>query len=254
MKYGLKLWSIDKKELFREAAQLFEKKEIDFLELYIVPNSFVLGESDTLNMLKDIPTILHAPHMEHGFDVFILDDSKIEIFKKQVIKTADFLNSKFIVVHAALGDSQKDFEENIKKINDPRLLIENMTKIGLENEICFAHSYLQLKLIKDSGFNLCLDFSHAIKSAIAQNIDYKEFIERLISELNPAYFHICNGKINILKDEHRDLFDGEFDLKWIKNILFKLEEEKDVYLAFETPKGERGLENDIKNINYFRSL
>ena len=158
MKYGLKLWSIDKKELFREAAQLFEKKEIDFLELYIVPNSFVLGESDTPNMLKDIPTILHAPHMEHGFDVFILDDSKIEIFKKQVIKTADFLNSKFIVVHAALGDSQKDFEENIKKINDPRLLIENMTKIGLENEICFAHSYLQLKLIKDSGFNLCLDF------------------------------------------------------------------------------------------------
>jgi len=254
MKYGLKLWSIDGKELFEEAVQLFKRKEIDFLELYIVPDSLVLGESDIFNSLKNIPTTIHTPHTEHGFDVFTLDDSKIEIFKNQVIKTADLLNSKFIIVHAALGDSQEAFEKNIKKINDPRILIENMAKIGLEDEICFAHSYEQLKLIKDSGFNLCLDISHAIKSAIAQKLDYKEFIEKLISKLNPSYFHICNGKLDVVKDEHRDLFDGEFDLKWIKNTLIKLAERKDIYLVFETPKGGNGLENDIKNINYFRSI
>lgn len=252
MKYGLKLWSTDKKELFEEAVLLFSKKEIDFLELYIVPDS--LKESSVLNILKDISTTIHAPHAEHGFDVFTLDDSKVEMFENQVIKTADFLNSKFIVVHAALGDSQEAFERNIKKINDPRILVENMTKIGLEDEICFAHSYLQLKLIKDSGFNFCFDFSHAIKSARAQNLDYKEFVEKLIAKLEPSYFHICNGALNIFKDEHKNLFDGEFDLKWIKSLLLKLAEKKDIYLVSETPKGEKGLENDMKNINYFRSL
>ncbi|MGA2418078.1 MAG: hypothetical protein ABSF55_02475 [Candidatus Staskawiczbacteria bacterium] len=254
IKFGLKLWSIDSKDLFEEAGQLFKRKEIDFVELYIVPDSLLPGKSDILNCLRNIPTTIHAPHMEHNFDVFTLDDSKIEIFKNQVIKIADFLNSKFIVVHAMVGDSQEIFKKNIIKISDPRILIENSPKIGLDNRICSAHSYDQLESIKDSGCNLCLDFSHAIKSAAAQNIDYKKFIEKLIFELDPSYFHLCNGKTNNVKDEHRDLFDGEFDLKWIKNILLKLGEKKDVYLVFETPKGKSGLLNDIKNMKYFRSI
>jgi len=253
MKYGLKLWSTDDEELFKEAIELVGRKEIDFMELYIVPNSFVLEESEKIKSLKNIPTVIHAPHMEHGFDVSSLDDAKIEIFKSQVIGTADFLNSKFIVVHAALG-TQEDFERNIKKINDPRILIENMPKVGLEDEACFAYSYEQLRLIKDSGFDLCLDFSHAIKSALAQGTDYKDFVEKLIFDLKPAYFHICNGKVTILKDEHRDLFDGDFDIKWIKNALMKFDKEREVYLTSETPKGGKGLENDLKNINYFRAL
>ena len=252
MKYGLKIWSIDKKELFKEAVQLFKRGKIDFIELYIVPDSFVLEKSDFLNELKNIPIILHAPHSVHNFDVFKLDASKIELFKNQVIKTADFLNSKFIIVHAEAGDSQEIFKKNIKKINDKRILIENMTKIGINNELHFGYSYKQLKFIKDCGFNFCLDFSHAIKSAISQNLDYKEFIKKLIFELNPSYFHICNGKMNTEKDEHMDLFDGEFDIRWIKKTLIGLK--KDVYLVFETPKGKNGLENDIKNIDYFLSL
>lgn len=252
IKFGLKLWSIDKEDLFKKAIQLFERGEIDFIELYIVPDSLVSGKSGILNDLKNIPTVIHAPHGEHNFNVFELDDSKIEFFKKQIIKTADFLNSKFIILHAEVGDSYKTFEENVRKINDKRILIENMPKVGLNDELCFGYSYEQLKFIKDCGFNFCLDFGHAIKSAISQKIDYKEFTKKLISELNPLYFHICNGKINILKDGHRDLFDGEFDIKWIKETLLGLEE--NVYLVFETPKGENGLENDIKNMKYFRLI
>ena len=249
IKYGLKLWSSDKKELFEEAVQLFNEKKIDFLELYIVPDSFVLGKSAFLNNLKNIPTTLHAPHSGHDFDVFKLDDSKIKFFKNQVIKTADFLGSKFIVVHATEGDDREVFIKNIKKIGDKRILIENATKIGMDNEVNFGYSLEQLKFIKDCGFDFCLDFSHAIKSAISQNIDYKEFIEKLISELSPSYFHICNGKMDNQIDEHRDLFDGEFDLKWIKKTLIGLK--KDVYLVFETPKAGKGLENDVKNMNHF---
>jgi len=112
----------------------------------------------------------------------------------------------------------------------------------------------QIKFIRDCGFNFCLDFIHAIKSAISQKMDYKKFIEELIPELKPFYFHISNGKENNEKDGHMDLFAGDFDIKWIKETLLKLKAEKDIYLVFETPKGKNGLENDIKNINYFRSI
>lgn len=254
IKHGLKIWSTDKEELFKEAVDLFKKKEIDFAELYIVPNSFELGKSEFLNYLKKVPTSLHAPHMEHNFDVFILNDLNIEIFKDQVIKTADFLDSKFIVVHAETGDSKEVFLKNIKKIYDHRILIENLSKVGIEGEECFAHTFEQLKFIKDSGLNLCMDFSHAIRSAMGYNLDYKEFIKKIIFELNPSYFHICNGKMDTEEDEHKDLFDGDFDLKCIKKTLLKIAEKKEIYLVFETPKGAVGLENDVKNINYFNSL
>ncbi len=253
IKYGLKLWSTDR-ELFPEAVQSFKKGTIDFIELYIVPNSFMPGKLDFLNDLKNIPTIIHAPHTKHNFDVFSLNDSKIKIFKEQVAKTADFLNSKFIIVHAGIGDSQAIFKENIEKIKDKRILIENMTKIGINDQPCFGHSYEQLKFIKERGFNFCLDFSHAIKSSISQKIGYKEFVEKLIIELTPNYFHICNGRFNNDEDEHMDLFDGDFDIKWIKEILLKLAGKKDVYLVFETPKSGNRISNDIKNINYFLSI
>lgn len=253
IKYGLKLWSADR-VLFPEAVRLFKKGSIDFIELYIIPDSFILGKFNFLNDLKDIPTIIHAPHTKHNFDVFTLNDLNIKIFKEQIIKIADFLDSKFIIVHAGIGDSQAIFKKNIKKIKDKRILIENMTKVGINNKFCFGYSYEQLKFIKKCGFNLCLDFSHAIKSSISQKIDYKDFVEELIVGLKPNYFHICNGRINNDEDEHKDLFDGDFDIKWIKETLLKLAEKKYVYLVFETSKNGNRLLNDIKNINYFSSI
>ncbi|MEK7658937.1 MAG: hypothetical protein AAB352_03685 [Patescibacteria group bacterium] len=251
IKCGLKIWSSNK-DLFSQAVELFQTGKIDFIELYIVPDS--LAGNSILKDFKKIPITIHATHMEHGFDVFLLDDKKIKFFKNQIIKIADLLNSKFIVMHADEGDSNEDFKRNIEKIKDSRMLIENLPKVNLESKTCYASTYKQLKFIKDCGFKFCFDFSHAIKSAISQKINYKEFVEKLIEELNPNYFHICNGRLNNDKDEHLDLFDGEFDIKWIKNILVKLSEKKDIYLAFETPKGKNGLENDIKNIDYFLNI
>lgn len=246
IKYGLKLWSVNK-ELFSEAVELFKKGQVDFIELYIVPDSL----SSKGDILKDVLTTIHAPHMGHDFSVFGLDEKKVRFFKEQVIKTADFLESKFIVVHAEGGDSKDIFKKNIKKINDKRILIENSMKFGKDD---FGYSLVQLKFIKECGFDFCFDFAHAIKTAIGQKIDYKKFIEEIVSGISPFYFHLSNGCIEVATDEHRDLFDGEFDIKWIKEKLSELAEKRDIYLVFETPKGENGLENDIKNINYFRSL
>ncbi|MDP3883020.1 MAG: TIM barrel protein [Candidatus Staskawiczbacteria bacterium] len=253
IKYGFKIWSTDKKEMFSTASQLFKKGQIDFIELYIIPNSVNQKNGGILDILRGVPTTIHAPHSAHNFDVFWLNDSDVELFKNQILKTADFLGSKFIVVHAESGDSYTKFKKNIAKIKDKRILIENMPKFDMEKNICFGHSFLQLKFFKDCGFDICLDFGHATRSAVSQKIDYKEFIKKIILELNPSYFHICNGKLDENED-HRDLFDGEFDVKWMKNILLSLAKKKNIYLVFETPKGKNGLENDIKNINYFNSI
>ena len=43
----------------------YDQKEIDFIELYIVPGSLASGKSDILDDLKNIPTAIHCPHTEH---------------------------------------------------------------------------------------------------------------------------------------------------------------------------------------------
>jgi len=254
MKYGLKIWSTNT-ELFNEAVSLSKKGDFDFIEIYIVPNS-IADKKLNISGFKGVLTAIHTTHMEHGFNIFELDDLKLDFFQEQVVKTANFLGSKFIILHPDAGESREIFKKNVKKIKDERILIENMPKIGLNNELCFGYSFEQLKFINGLGFDICLDFGHAIKSAMSQKINYKKFIERIILELNPFYFHITNGRADNEKDEHMDLFGGDFDIKWIKKTLQKLKgkRQKEAYLVFETPKGKRGLKNDIKNINYFRSL
>lgn len=245
----MKLWTTNEKDDLREAIELFKSGKIDFLELYIVPDSFGLAE---LEILREIPTIIHSPHCEHNFNVFELASSQIELFKTQVVKTADFLNSQFIIVHSGVGQSPEAFKKNIDMLFDKRILIENMPKVALDDRICFGCTLEQLEFIKkECGFDICLDFGHAIKSAVSQGLAYKEFVKTLASKLNPFYFHISGGDTNNEKDKHLDLFEGDIDIKWISNTLAGLK--KDIYLVFETPKKE-GLKNYLKNIDYFKRL
>lgn len=257
IKYGLKIWSTNK-NWFEKAVALFKQGKIDFLELYIVPDSFELKE---LEVLKQIPTMIHSPHCGHNFNLFELDDSKIRLFKNQVIKTANFLNSQFIILHAGVGKSKAVFQKNIAKISDKRLIVENMPKIGfvgVDNPgglLCFGYSLEHLQFIKQKcGFNICLDFAHATATTALEGSDNKDFIRSLLTELEPYYFHISGGKKDNPIDQHLNLYEGDFDVQWAKKILLHLAKEKALYLVFETPKIGKDLENDIKNINYFTSF
>ena len=60
--------------------------------------------------------------------------------------------------------------------------------------------------------------------------------------------------MNSSKDEHLDLQEANFDIKWIKNELEKISFNKDIFLVFEVPKKGSNLKNDIKNINYFNNI
>jgi len=251
IKYGLKLWSTNKNH-FNEAVKLYKNGLIDFIELYVVPNALC---KEDLIIFKNIPVQLHTMHSLHDFDIFDLSKKKINLFKNQILKLADFLNTKHIILHAGIGDNYKIFKKNIAKIYDKRIIIENLPKIGLDKKNCFGYSLAQLNFIKKTcKLNICFDFAHAIKSAKSQNLNHKSYLKSLIRQLNPCYFHIDGCNTHKEKDEHLDLPKGNFDIKWAKKLLTELSLKKDVLLVFETPKHGNNLKNDIKNINYFKNL
>ncbi|MFA4833319.1 MAG: TIM barrel protein [Patescibacteria group bacterium] len=250
IKYGIKIWSINER-YFTEAVRLYERGKIDFIELYLVPDKI----PESVKKFKNVEMQIHAPHSSHGFNIFTVNQAGVNFFKEQVVKTADLLNAKNIIVHAGVGEDKLIFKKNIKLIADDRLLIENKPKVGLNNELCFGHSLDQLIFIKDEcGLNICLDFGHAIKSAASEKINYKDFLSNLLSILKPSYFHLSGGFYDNEQDEHLNLDEGNIDCTWIKNKLEKLSENSDISLAFETPKVGNNLRNDLRNIEYFKNL
>lgn len=252
IKYGIKLWT-NNGYYFSEAAELHQDGLIDFIELYTVPGKI---SKKRLNLLNGIPVQIHAPHSLHGFNIFNLSKKKINLFHNETVKLANFFNSEFIILHAGIGNDSKIFKENITKIYDKRIIIENNPKIGLNNKICFGHSLSQLKFIKEKcKLNICLDIGHAIKSAISQKENYKKYLETLIRTLNPNYFHISDGLLHGEKDEHLNLGEGKFDLAWTKKYIFKqLLKNKNIYIVLEVSKNKDNLKNDIRNINFFKKI
>lgn len=252
LKYGLKLWSTNK-HLFQKAATFHKKGLFDFIELYIVPDTI---QNDDLDILKGIPVQIHAPHSFHNFNLYELNKEKIDLFKNQIIKTANFLNAKYIILHPGINNDFKGFKENVAQIYDKRILIENMPDTALDgSKVHFGCSLEHLNFIKkECGFDICFDFEHALVGIISKNLNYKDYLKSLISELSPYYFHISGNNENIPIDTHKNLWESCFDIKWTKKLLNELSAKKDIFLVFEVPKANDNLENDIKNMDYFRKI
>ena len=248
--YGLKLWSTNH-NLFSEAAERHAQGQFDFIELYIVPGHVDL---QALKPILHIPITIHAPHENHHFNVFTLDSASIEMFTKDVMSTADVVKAEKIVVHAGVGNSDEKFISNFSKINDPRIVIENMPKIALDGTDCYGYSLHQIEYILHSTKrSLCLDVGHAIKSAVSQGLEYKEFLGALFNSFHPSYFHISDGILTHEQDEHVNVGSGNYDFAWIKENIRQTPAEV-VRLVFEVPKNGTDLSNDIQNISEYKKL
>jgi len=248
IKYGIKIWTNNSQKIFEQTLNLFAKRQIDFVELYIHP---AVTDHQKLKIFKKKVITIHATKYEDDFDIFKLTEKKVRLFNEQVIGTADFLKANLIVVHAGAGSKQAIFKNNLERIFDPRIVIENMPRISLDNKYFFGYSLDQLKWIKEyCKVDICLDIGHAIKSAASERVNYKDFLSNLLSILKPTYFHLSGGFYNNKRDEHLNLYEGNIDWSWIKNELNKISINKDIWLVFETPKTE----NDLENINYFKKL
>lgn len=248
LKIGFKTWSTNL-ELFDQAETLFQNKKINYLEVYTVP-----GSSDqTIPLLKklNIPIILHAPHISHNFNLAdpAREESNLKIFE-EVKRFAQELNLPRIIVHPGQGNLNQAFK-CLEKFRYQNILIENIAKVGTNRKECLGYSPEGIKSFLEQGYGFCLDFSHAIKAACSLNRDYKHFIQEFLT-LNPFMFHLCDGNSNFEIDEHLNLGEGNFDLKFLKNCI---EESENKIVTLETPRRTHSsFKNDAINLGYLNRL
>lgn len=248
IKYGLKIWT-NNKHIFQEAVSAYQKGSFDFLELYHNANENF--DFDDLNVLRGIPVIIHNTH-DSGFHEFEIGNRQLDIWEKTK-RLADYFESPHIIVHSGKSPNFDEFQKNLEKINDSRILIENMAGLDLGGDLTFGYDLVQLKGIRQLK-EICFDLEKAVKAACYQGIDYKKFIAESLENLKPFYFHISGGNKDISRDEHKNLWEANFDLKWIRDELLKISKGRDIFLAFEVPKNKSDLENDIKNMEYFKRI
>ncbi len=245
IKFGLKIWSKNY-NLIPEAKRLIDKDIFHYVELLIVPGT----EISPFRRIK-LPYIIHIAHDNFGVNI---SDREKEAFNLGVINNciewADMLNAKYLILHPGFGkiETTKKF---LEKINDKRILIENMPMVGLNNEKMIGYTPEQVKELKENKFGFCLDFGHAIKAAISLKKDYKKFIKEFL-KLNPKILHIADGTFNSGKDEHLNIGEGEYDFNFLKECLEKSNIE---YITMETPRTNlNSLKEDLENLKKLKSI
>ena len=245
MKYGLKLWSINT-DLIDQAVHLIDEKVFDYIELFVIP------DSDIKPFLIDVPYIIHIPHHRFGVNI---GDATIKEYNLQKINEsitwADHLNAKYLILHAGHG-SMQHATELLRELSDSRLLIENMPKVGLDNETMIGYSPEQVEeLIGDSDMGLCLDFGHAVKAALSLELDYKEYIKEFLP-FQPKVFHVSDGTLVEEKDEHLNIGDGEYDFAYFKQCIL---DNPSGLVTIETPRVNiKSLQEDIYNASKLKLI
>jgi len=250
MKLGIKLWSRDH-EQYLEAIELIGTGDADYLEL-----TYLSGQESHLDVLKKkkVPVIIHAPSSAQGFCLSDANFDRNRLMMKEVIKAADYLKADKIIIHPDAGQV-RNFIKFLKEQNDDRIFIENMPKKGINSESMIGYSPVEIKEFLSIGsFGFCLDFPHAIKAAVSQGIDYKEYLKELIA-INPGMFHVSDGTLSSEIDEHLNIGEGEFDFSFIKDLIVKNESlaGKSKEVTFEVPK-INSLKNAIVNIKKFKAI
>lgn len=248
IRYGLKLRS-DNAPWFPEARQLFGSKRFDFIELAHTPD--VPFDEAGLEPLRGIPMTVHAP-TGHGFHEFVIGEAQLAIWR-DTRRIADAVESTVIVLHPGQAHTIGSFFENLGKIDDPRILIENMAGLDVNGKVMFGQRIEDLVAIKETH-GICLDIEKAVKAAAYQEMDWMEYLAECIRLLQPSYVHVSGGDAGSPVDEHRDLWDSTYDLANVKRMLERDATRQDVSMVFEVPKKDGALDNDMKNMEYFRGL
>lgn len=213
LKFGLKLFNINT-PMITDAQKLYEQNIFNYIELYIIPNSYNLNIE--LWSLVEMPFIIHAPHYREGMNLSVKSCFKNNMkLAEESIKYANKLNSEIIIFHPGIGGKIEETANQLKKINDKRIVIENKPFYGLNNELCVGYSVEEIKyVIEDVKCGFCLDIGHAICSANKQGIDQIVYIEKFI-DLKPKLFHLTDGDYNSVYDSHYNFGKGNFPIKEI---------------------------------------
>lgn len=239
---GLKLWSTNTDHYLREAKKLYAEGVFDYIELYVVPESLkCANEWKTLN----IPYVIHAPHSAHGINLADknCEDRNISIFS-EVKEFADVLNAPTIIAHGGVLGSIDEVARQINSIGDPRVIVENKPYFPIDNsDRLLAGSTPEeiQRIITATGCGFCFDIGHAVASANAHGVDWKEYFDSFL-KLNPKMYHLSDLDISSKKDQHLHFGTGTLP---IKEILLRLP--TDSMISIETSKNYVYSLLDFKN-------
>lgn len=241
------------RKLFPDVFDLVPKyKDIfDYFELTITDE---VTEAD-LDKIKSqgVETVIHSPHIRFGFDIGDINNHKKskELLDKS-IWAADYLKSKYIVVHAECRHDLNSINHVIKFFKDnfdSRLVVEN-TLHKYKDYVSFGSYEDMKKIIEESGVPLLFDFDHCICTANQLGLDPHEYI-RSFMKLKPVMFHASGLRTDVLKDEHLDFVSRKDynDYRYLKYI------GKDQFVTFETSmEFERNKERQIEDIKFVRDI
>lgn len=249
-KIGLKLWSTNNNYI-QQALELYKKKVYDYIELFVVPDSY----NEYIKIWKnlDIPFIIHAPHSFVGLNMakkeMLTENLRLA---KQAQKFADDLDAQFIIFHPGIDGDIKQTVYQLNKIKDSRILIENKPYYTIDKKlICNGYSPEDIEFvikntdvgntsIGNTSVGFCFDIGHAIYSANAQGIDWYDYLLRF-NKLKPKVYHLTDGDINGVIDQHEHLGLGSFDFEKIVDLF-----PKSSYITVETKKDYQDSLSDFK--------
>ncbi len=230
MEIGLKLYSTDT-ALISSAQKLKKQNIFDFIELYVVPNSYK-NNIDNWKCL-DAQFIIHAPHTAHGVNLANpeLLKSNMEVYQ-EVKAFSDSLYSKYIVVHGGSDGTLEEVIHQLGMIEDDRIRLENKPLKGLNGEICRGCSPEEFRQIDEHGVlkGIVLDFGHAIYYSAAHGLDYRSVIREFM-EYSPSVYHLSDGIYSSHTDKHLNIGKGEFNIKELIDFM-----PQDAILSLETPR------------------
>lgn len=246
IKFGLKIWSGTGRASLGQAKKLINEGIFDYMELLAVP-----GESTSDFEKAKIPYILHIPHDSFGFNIGEKDswDLSFKILEEN-IKLADRISAKYLILHPGFGEL-KTAKKFLEKVKDPRILIENMPKVGGNNEKMIGYTPEQVKEMMSDKFGFCLDFVHAIKAALSLGADYKTYVKEFLA-LKPKMFHIYDDTMEPGQDNHLNIGEGEYDMKFLLNCILGSDSKM---ATLETPrKNLDSLEECLADVKKLKNL
>ncbi len=246
---GIKLWSTNTDQI-NNIRTLYSEGYCAYIELFAVPGTFITHAHAWQTL--DIPFIIHAPHSQQGMNPALHDRalSNSRLIHETCL-FADLLSAPVIVMHPGIGGDLNETVRQMRSFNDTRFAIENKPYWSLDGRsVCNGYSVGDISLImKETGVRFCLDFGHAISAANAQKIDYREVLQQFIA-LQPVIYHITDGDIDGVIDNHLNFGKGTYPLK----ELFALLPESAMVTNEANKDFSRGLEDYRSDLVQLRSM
>ena len=231
----------------KDAERLVDEGIFDYVELLIDPKN----PGITPFCQFDVEYVVHTPHENYGVDIGHPEQRDFTL--KMIdysLRCAEDLDAKTVILHAGT-DSMENAKKILSDLDDLRIVIENMPKVGINGEACLGYNSESMTSLTNGRFKICLDFGHAVKASIALKNDYRAVISDFM-EMEPRLFHLSDGDLKSVKDNHLNLDEGAFDLKYFKSCVRKSRFKE---ITLETPRqNPKSLEEDLRNIEILSKI